>query len=104
MAVQHREHVGAVGPHVSFSRLVNMFDYYILKIRVGVSKFAMGVLRPLTPPCLGPSLNRFFPYFSQFVIHRSHHSERHKIFKHLFIKEESHNTNICTDLMFRNPL
>jgi len=38
-------------------------------------------LHLLAPPCLGSSLNRFFPYFSQFVIHSYHHSERHKILK-----------------------
>jgi hypothetical protein len=79
MAVQHRQHVGVAGPHVSLSGLVNMFVCDILKIVVSVCKFVMGVLHLLAPPCLGPSLNRFFPYFSQFVIHRYHHSERHKI-------------------------
>ena len=78
-AVQRRQHVDAVGPHVSFSGLVIVFVCDILKILVGASKFVMGILRPLAPPCLGPSLNHLFPYFSQFVIHKYHHSEGHNI-------------------------
>jgi len=78
-AVQRRQHVDVVGPHVSFSGLVIVFVCDILKILVGASKFVMGILRPLAPPCLGPSLNHLFPYFSQFVIHKYHHSEGHNI-------------------------
>jgi hypothetical protein len=71
--------VDAVGAQFSFSGLANMVVCDILKILVGASKFEMVVLRPLAPPCLGLSLNRLFPYFSQFVIHRYNHSEGHKI-------------------------
>ena len=78
-AVQQRQHVDAVGAHFSFSGLVNMVVCDILKKLVGASKFEKGVLHPLAPPCLGFSLNRLFPYISQFVIHRYHHSEGHNI-------------------------
>ena len=62
MAVQHKQHVDAVGCHAFFRGLISMFVFGIVKILNGCIQDHRGCIAPTPPPPAMCLMTTFSPY------------------------------------------